>query len=798
MPGYKKIIKWALIVVFSVLIALLSMSYLLFRSSLPHLSGELKIAGLSAPVHVDRDAQGIPAIYGANRTDVARATGFVHAQDRYFQMDLLRKSSAGELSELFGERLIDYDKERRFHRIRALAQHLLPTLSEDEQALLKAYAEGVNAGLQSLTALPFEYWLLRVDPAPWQAEDSILVGFALFFALQDHDGKTDLTRGYMHQALPPATYDFFIKTGSAWEAALDDSQSPILPIPGPEFFAYLQKAVPSDEVTDALSKEAATEEGEIPLGGSNHWVVSGQHTADQKALLACDMHLALSVPHIWYRTAFHFLDPQGRQANVYGVTLPGLPCMVIGSNTKIAWGYTNAYMDTTDVAILELDPQNSNRYRTEQGFQEFKTYHELIKVKGQDPVQYDIDTTIWGPVMPKSYLGNRTALMWVAHNPKAINMRMIDLETASDTADALTRVKKIQIPLLNIVIADSKGHIGWTIVGALPARKGFDGLLPERFGDGEKSWDGLLDRSNYPVMMNPPEGRLWVANNRMLGNQWAAFIGSEGFMNGIRAYQVREKLLALKEASPRDMLAIQLDDDAPFFNRWQQLLLSLLPEDDSSPEHLAVRKEVAQWNGRASSDSSGYFWIRRFREETVKQVLNRFISPCFEGLEGFPCRHRDFEESVWMLVSQQPEYLADPNYGSWKKELISILDTLLQTQQATVASIPQQTWGPHNALKMQHPISRAIPLLSPFLDMPNDPQDGDFFMPRVATPQNGASQRMVVSPGKEAEGIFHCPGGQSGHPLSPYYREGHAAWAQGAPSPFLPGPAVNKLTLSPL
>lgn len=764
--------------------------YFLLRGSLPQVDGTVKFTSLSAPVTIERDSLGIPTIKAANRIDVARAVGFVHAQDRFFQMDLMRRAAAGELSELFGCAAIDYDKQRRRHQFRKRTREVMGRMSAEEMALLQAYAEGVNSGLETLQVRPFEYLFLQVKPSPWKPEDALLVSYGLFFELQESEGKPDLIRGYMHALLPKNVYDFFVNNGSAWESALDGSHRPMLPIPSAEDFAYLKgynaKKSHDSAITDAL-----------PVGGSNNWAATGSRTADGKAIVACDMHLRLAVPNIWYRAAYIYNDGNGNPVNISGATLPGAPCMVIGSNGNIAWGWTNSFVDTTDLVALTLDKEDPDNYISPKGKLAFEKEIELINVKGKEPIPFEIRQTIWGPVSGQTFFDKPLAIQWIAHQPDALNLQVVALETAKSLDEALQVIHNVKSPLLNFVVADSNGHVGWTLAGAIPKRKGFDGTIPISSDDPASDWEGAVDPAQYPVIRDPMEEYVWTANNRVLGDKWAHLMNQEGYINGIRAHQIEKTLQTTKNATPRDMLAIQMDTQGRFLERWQGLLLSTIQSAKNSSDLSELKDAVSSWDHHSSHNSPGYYWIRRFREITMQHVLARFLFPCFDAWPDITHSSRDFEEPVWMLVSQQPEYLINTEFGSWNQELASYIQKMLKLDLPENGSVNDVTWSKKSLLKMQHPFSKVMPALSEYLDMPHEPMSGDFFMPKVAGPNDGASQRMVVSPGNESSGIFHAPGGQSGHPLSVHYRDAHAAWVNGEASPFLPGDTVETLTLKP-
>lgn len=772
-----KILGYTLLALCVLVLGLMAAGYFMVRGSLPITSGERRIPGLSQRVIVKRDAHGIPTIQGVNRLDVARATGFVHAQDRLFQMDLLRRNASGELSELLGPATLDADKQNRLHGFRKLSRHIVETMSPEDKEILIAYSEGVNAGMKALSVVPFEYLLTGSTPAEWTPEDSILVGMGLYFELQDATGTTKLSKICMQNNLPKDVHEFLLKNGSAWEAALDGSRLPIKDIPPKESFAYIREG--SGKIAETQKKS------EIKLGGSNHWVVDGRYTSNEKPLLACDMHLGLLVPNIWYRAAFVYQDQDGKEVRVDGVTLPGTPLMAVASNSHVAWGFTNAYLDTDDVIPVTNDPNDNARYLSESGPKSFEIRTEVIKVKGQDPVEYPITLSEWGPVLPEKIMDRAWAFKWVAHLPESFNMKLIGLEKTRDLPEALEVISEAKMPVLNCVLADKNGQIAWSFVGYIPRRTNSSAI-----------WDKGLPKEQYPKIQNPGDGILWTANNRCLGGVWEDRFFAEG--NGIRAYQIKKNLHKLDKATPQDMLAIQLDDEALFFERWQQLLMEVLSSDIAlkDPRKKELRAVVENWGRRSSTDSTGYYFVRTFRTQVMKGILARVLRPCYEAWNGFNSRF-DFEEPVWMIVSKRPEYLVHPDYETWENELLAYVDAMLDSPEVKQGSVRKMTWGKVNTLRIQHPLSMAVPFLSTWLDMPNEPVSGDYFMPKLTSPNEGASQRFVVSPGNEAEGIMHMPCGQSGHPLSPHYRDGQAAWVNGEATPLLPGEAKHTLVLTP-
>ena len=771
------------------------------RASLPQVAGERAVAGLAAPVRVERDALGVPTVRGADRNDVARALGFVHAQDRYFQMDLLRRQGAGELSELFGAVAVDVDKEHRVHRFRHRARRVLAAAAPAERALLESYAAGVNAGLAALGAHPFEYVLLRATPAPWRAEDSVLVIYAMYFELQD-TGQTESNLGLMADLLPPQLAAFLAPPGTEWDAPLAGAPFAQPPVPGPEVLDLRTApppALPKAAARSASPFEAPADAEVQAAAGSNNWAVAGTHTADGRALLANDMHLGHAVPNVWYRASLAW-PAAGGERRITGVTLPGTPAVVVGSNGQVAWGFTNSYGDWNDLVVLEMDPREEGVYRTPAGPRRLQTVSEPIRVKGGREVAFEVEESVWGPVIDRDHQGRPRALVWTAHFPQAANLRMTALEGARTLEEALHAAQLSGTPGQNFVVADSSGRIGWTVMGRIPRRVGFDGQVPTSWADGTRRWDGWLTPAEAPRIVDPPTGRLWTANARTVDGEALARLGNGGYALGARARQIRDDLFALEKATPEDLLQVQLDDRALFLERWRDLLLETLGSPAASaPRYQELRRLVeTTWTGRASPDSVAYRAAKAFRFEVAEQVYGPLTWRCREADERFGTFQPSQDEGpVWALITARPPHLLDPRFRSWDELLLASVDGVFKRFSRFGDDLSQRTWGERNRVQPRHPLSRAVPALGRWLDVPVRQLPGDMDMPRVQAAAFGASERLVVSPGQEEQGFFHMPVGQSGHPMSPHYSDGHAAWAEGKPTPFLPGPAVHTLTLVP-
>lgn len=800
------------------------------RGSLPVLSGSAELPGLSAPVRIERDGLGIPTITAVTRVDVARATGWVHAQDRFFQMDLSRRQAAGELSALVGGAALPLDRRHRLHRFRARARKALELLDDTERALLEAYAAGVNAGLAALDARPFEYLLLGAEPTPWLPEDSLLVVYAMFLTLQDDEGWLDLRRGVLHDTLPPALYAFLTPDGGEWDAPLVGGALPTPRVPAPSEVdlgaRHRPAGLPSGRVHRPARVPAAAglpipglawlmpflREAGIGeaqgfdgvrgrLRGSNNWAVAGGLTADGGALVANDMHLPLSVPNIWYRVALGWTEDRRQRGahQVIGLSLPGTPAVIAGSNRRVAWGFTNAEGDWTDVVLVER-VNGGKGYRTPDGVRTLERVTETIEVRDERARDLTIEETRWGPIGGVDHRGRPYAVDWVAHHPGAVDLGLLRLEVAATLEEAMLVAQSSGLPAQNIVIADRSGRIGWTIAGRVPGRVAHDGTLPRSGADEPAGLDGWIAAGTYPAVTDPELGRVWSANNRVGEGPAFDLLGLGSYDVGARARQIRDDLLALERATPRDMLAVQLDDRALFLERWRDLAREVLSDEavEGSSGRAAFRRLVDEtWSGRASIDSVGYRLVRQFRLRTAEMVFAPLMAPAVAADPGFRVmRWRRYEGPLWSLVTARPAHLLDPAYDSWAALLIEAIDRTVDGLGGP-GQLDARTWGDANTLRMRHPMSQVLGFLAPWLDMAAEPLPGDSNMPRVQDRDEGASERMVVSPGREEAGILHMPGGQSGHPLSAHYRDGHRAWVEGRPTPFLPGPTTDVLTLTP-
>jgi len=765
-------------------------AWLTLRASLPELDGEFSAFGLTDVATIERDATGIPVITARTRADLAFATGFAHGQDRFFQMDLIRRQAAGELSEIVGAATLDVDKRFRFHRFRAKAEAVVAAASDTEMEILQRYAAGVNAGRDSLDARPFEYFLLKTEPEPWRPEDSILAVYTMFAMLNDSRARKEVRRGYAHSVLPEEVYDWMYPDGSKWDAPLMGE-------------ARVAAAIPSADVISlrnvADGAGDTNETGRYMLRGSNNWAVSGAHTEHGRAIVSNDMHLGLDTPNVYYRARLLLTGDDPRDAS--GVTLPGTPFIIAGSNTRVAWGFTNSYGDYTDAVILRPGNEEGT-YATPDGDLAFETHKEMIEVKGGESVEFEIRETIWGPVLDGlEYPDGEIAVRWLAHSSEAVNMNMLKLETVASVSEALDIANTMGMPPQNFVAGDAMGNIGWTIAGKIPQKTNFDAMLPADWST-EQGWVGWVAADDYPRVVNPPSGRIWTANSRVTDGEALRIIGDGGYDLGARSKQIRDSLFAKETFSPEDMLAIQYDDRALFLTPWRDLLLETLDDDAVGEDEVLIsyRELLQNWIPRAAPESVGYRLVRAFRLEVRRRLFHALTAPVRETY-GEDVRLRisnQFESALWALITEQPMHMLPGTYDDWNEFLLSVIRENIEYFAANYeGSLSERNWGEVNTAAIHHPLSGSIPIFGGALNMPADRLSGDTDMPKAQGPRMGASERFSVAPGDEANSVLQMPTGQSGHPLSRYYDAGHSDWVDGLPSPFLPGTAEHTLTLVP-
>ncbi|MBS0193088.1 MAG: penicillin acylase family protein [Proteobacteria bacterium] len=815
----------ALLVAMPILIAAaVGTGWWLLRGSLSQLDGTHALPGLSAPVTVERDALGAVTIHAANELDALRALGYVHAQERYFEMDLMRRSAAGELSELIGPATLDVDKAHRIHRFRALVEAHMAAIAGEQMAPLQAYADGVNAGLHDLNVRPWPYLLLGVQPQPWRQEDTLLVGYAMYFDLQGGDNERELALWRIKQVVPPALWLLLARDGTSWDAPMEGPARGDASLPDATALDLRKLPMPDTVTARNLAEPMAP--------GSNNFAVSGALTKDRRAIVADDMHLGLRVPDIWFRARLLYPDakaPDGK-VDVSGFTLPGVPGVIVGSNTHVAWGFTNSYgawlgwVRDCDAADTRPCKRNTTGERT---------FDEIIRVKGQPDVILKVVESTDGLRRPDLAGADAPlAQTWVAHRPGSLTLGALAMADAGNLEDGIAVANHAGIPAQNVVLGDRSGRIAWTIGGRIPqvpvsacarslaAQLATPSIATPTSTTNEPTCAAATPlapawRERNPSIIDPPSHRLWSANNRVTDGTDLSIIGDGGYALGARAQQLRNDLMAKDRFTEKDLLAIQLDDRAVFLQRWWKLLQGEAVRANT-PALRELASAAAHWNGRADPSSVSYRLVRAWRLDVLSRIRDGLLAPAEVALG------KDFimpdlpqlEGVAWPLVTQRPAHLLSRRFAQCTDAAAADAtlchgthgwDTLFEDAAVHVrddlsakGSLPQRRWGERNTAAICHPLAQALPaLFKRWLCMPPDELPGDTNMPRVAAPAFGESERMVIAPGHEADGIIETPGGQSGNPLSPFWGAGHEAWVRGKPTPFLPGPPTHTLRLLP-
>ncbi|MDM4765628.1 penicillin acylase family protein [Pelomonas sp. SE-A7] len=757
--------------------------YLFLKSSLARLDGETA-APVSAAVELLRDERGYLTVKAQNEADVARGLGYAHGQERFFQMDLMRRNAAGELSALVGAKAVPLDQSRRLHAFRQRAERVLAGLPAEQRRLLEAYAQGVNEGLQALGARPFEYGLLRQSPQPWVPADSMLVVYGMYLDLQGSQGRDELATSWLKNAVPADWYAFLTQHSADWQAPLDGSDVKPVAVPA--------SAWPWQGVKSACGDCGLRDSRDL---GSNNFAVAGSRSSHGGAILADDMHLGLRVPGTWFKASLEWLQ-DGRNIKVSGVSLPGTPAIVAGSNGRVAWGFTNATADWADLVAVKLNAAGTH-YQSPQGEKPLVKRMERIEVAGGPAVEVAFQDSEWGPLLPAPH--QQYALHWVAHDPQALNFRLLDMARAASLDEAMQIAVGAGLPAQNMLVADAAGRVGWTIAGPVPLRQLQDFDQPQDWSAAGTGWTGYAAFDQHPRLLDPADGLLWTANARVVGGSMLALLGNGGYDLGARGQQIRDDLRAKPKHDEASLYAVQLDHRAVFLQRWRGLLLDkvLTPEFVSREGLADYRRFVETQTAEAAPGAVGYTLVRAFRD----QVLERLFAPLATQLEAKQLRMRELkwvpENPGWALLQAGREDVLPAGVNSWEQLLQQAVLASRGKVQEKTPSLDQAGWGQHNKAQIQHPLSSALPFLASWLDMPATPMAGDRHMPRVQIGNHGQSERLVVSPGREASGILVVPGGQSGHPLSPFYRADHEAWLQGQPLSFLPGETRHRLLLKP-
>ena len=750
-------------------------AWIMLQASLPQLDGQLTSAHISDTVSLQRDQRGHAVINAQSQHDAMYALGFAHGQDRFLQMDLSRRYAAGELAEWFGKGAIKSDEKMRFHQFRQRARAILAILPNDQREMLERYSQGVNDAIANFSVTPYEYVLTSFSMRPWHSEDSILVVFSMYADLQLGQVDLDLARTRLADHFGPEIAQFFALP-SPYQAALDGSivNAPITAIPA--YPDSIEKSTASLNSTVSLNSAAQHFSEPLPIG-SNNWAVGGGLTDTGKAMLANDMHLTLRVPTTWYRTSLSYIHNDER-ITVHGVSLPGSPGIVVGSNDSIAWGFTNANFDNVD--LIRLAPDTPTH-----------TVTEVIALP-QGEHQLTITMSDYGPV---KQIGNDLfALRWVAHTDYAVNFSLADMAHAHDVKQALNSSNQASIPLQNLVVVDALGNIAWRPIGAVTgrAKASFAAISPSQFD--AVGWQS--NQTQLPSVMNPAEQRIWTANARVIDADALPQFGDGGYALGARQQQIKERLFEHRRFDENTFNQILFDNEARFLQPWQRHLIELLSIYGDQFEQ--ALHHLNNWENCACADSVGYTLVRHYRSELINTLFAPFLAKVQNDNVNANGLLRQIEPALWRLIDSQPQDWLPENVETWQALHRQTFERALEKLQHRYGSDWHNlAWGNVNALTIKHPFAAQLPLFGSKLNLPSITGYGDNFMPAVQRPSFGASERFVAQPGRLQNAFLAIPGGQSLHPLSDFYAAGFDDYANKVKTPLLPQKIEHSLTWSP-
>ena len=742
-----------------------------------------EIAGLSAPITIEIDRHAVPVIVAEDARDAHAGLGFLHAEQRFFQMDVLRRKAAGELSGLAGALLLNMDREPAIARRRDLARTIFRGLPADQRITIEAYTRGVNAGMDAWSKPPAEYVLLNATPARWRTEDCVLVVLAMFDLLQ-RTSDQEATVEALRSLVSPEAATWLLSETSPWDALLvepDEPESP--PVPPLASRSTVAPALPIEVSSRLIADERRP--------GSNSFAVAGSRSVHGHAILANDPHLAYTAPGIWYRVALSWPG-----VDAVGLSLPGTPGLTIGSTRSIAWGLTNTTGDFEDLVVVRLNPDDPDVYLGPDGWEPFDDRDVTIEVAGSRPQTIRSRFTRWGPVVQME-TERGLALLRSMDQPNAVNFDILDFLDAKTVDEGLDIAAGWGGPSQNVLVADADGRIGWTISGWIPNRVGYDGLSPT-IHDREHGWFGPLPEDERPRVVDPESGILFTANNRLVPEPQAARIGRV-WAGPSRAYRIRELLESRERFTETDLFSLQHDEYAQALAPYRRLLEDALADRGDFAGAAETSRILREWDGRASKDTTAIPIVEAFRRSilggTKVAMLERFqatnatVDRATAQLAAAAIR----EPPVLAAIrSRDPDLLPSDHVG-WDE----IMDEAVEAAIVSKIRNGDTTWSRRNLGRFQHPLGRAHPLVGTRFDLPSVPQPGHWGAVRVQHGAFGASARLVVAPNRLEEGILTTPGGQSGDPKSDNFSDLHQSWATAEPVPLLPLEPVETRTVSP-
>jgi penicillin G amidase len=782
-------------------------AYFAARSALPQLDGTIRVHGLSSPVNVRRDRHGVPAIEAQNLQDLFFAQGYVTAQDRLWQMDVMRRFGAGELSEILGPDLIKVDREQRILGLRFAAKTSLVIASPRDRAYLDSYANGVNAFISEHSGnLPLEFRILQYRPKPWQAEDSIVIANQMVKDLNFYTFMDTMNREKILAKLgPELTFDLYVNR--SWH-----DRPPTVMRENIGDQTNQGDSDDDDEDEDDGPDNSVTQGGNglaiwthhapEAVNGSNDWVIAGAHSVTGKPLLSNDMHLGHQMPNLWYEA---HLKASG--VDVAGVTLPGMPYVIVGHNQRIAWGFTNVGPTVADAYIENFNTQG--QYQTPQGWVQPEQREETIHVKGKPDVTVDVKITRHGPVISELIPGEtrQVALRWTLYD--GLHMPFFDVDTAQNWNDFCQAFARLDAPGQNVVYADVDGNIGYHATGHVPIRTAGDGSLPVSGTDDAHEWTGYIPFDKLPNIYNPPSGVIGTANGRITPDDYPYSI-SASWEAPWRTARIYHTLESGRKFSSADMLALQNDvhseNDLLAAERFVYAV-------DHAAKPSARAKQAADlmrnWDGRMLATAAAPTIAVRSQEELTRLLLEPRLGPAPEdptqqksslSWKSYTWQMR----SVWLqnVMQHQPKRWLPEKYPNYDELLTAAVEGTVNGPDAP-KDLASWQWGAMNYVDIEHPVLGKIPLLKRWTAPGVNPQSGSGYTVKAVTRHHGPSERFTANLADLDQSTLNTVTGQGGNFLSPFYMDQWKAWYEGSTFtlPFTPqavqANAAHHLTLHP-
>lgn len=763
----------------------------------------LAVAGLRERVTVRRDDRGIPYIEASNDQDLYFAQGYITASDRLWQMDLLRRTVRGELSEIFGQATLASDKTHRTLGLGNVVDESAKRLPPDLKLAMDAYAGGVNAFIDSLTDqnLPPEFRILQYKPRHWVPADSLTVG-KLLAEFLSNTWQLDPMRASL-ASLPKEKRDALLPEVSPLDVLAVGSDklgktSSTIPCLSRDRTNGAQSRVNFDgEALNQLAQSMREERHILELVGlfpadfeslqaSNNWVVSGKRTVTGKPLLANDPHITAAAPGIWYQT--ELIAPG---MHVAGVTFPGAPGIVLGHNERIAWGATNLGPDVQDLYLEKFDKDNPNRYATPAGWRDAQIRHEQINVrknlldpKSVEPQTLDVIVTRHGPIIFEKD-GNRYALKWTALDPATLESAgLFEANRAGNWKDFTAALSHYTGPTQNFVYADVDGHIGYYGAGRIPIRKSGDGSVPYDGSTDEGEWTSFIPFAKLPHVYDPPSGVIVTANQRIAGKDYPYFL-SHVWAQPYRARRIFDLLTAKPKLTVDDFKKIQGDvysiGNASFAKAAAKILKSVSESGSTGPSSSLTQlvKDLESWDGLMSADSRMAIVVSQLRLSFRQKIFNAALGPLASGY-FWP------EQDVLIdrIIADQPREWLPKEFASYADLLKASYEETRQTLTKNLgADESKWSWGAQTKSRFNHPLAQA-PLIGIQFAIPPFPQNGTGGSGATVNVGANVSMRLIADTSDWDKTLNGIPLGESGLPNSSHWKDQLDDWRNVTPRPF--------------